>query len=122
MVIEKRKSKRLHLLVREKLDTLTRISIIIMSLFHQYTVISLIISIFPDHKWLIWKFKAVPNGYWKKRKSKRLHLLVREKVRYNTMEDWYKVSSADFYNNYGSSLLNVYFSINKNNEERVSRL
>ena len=51
----------------------------------------MIITVFPDHNWLIWKFNIVPNGHYKKRKSKDYLIWLGKKLGYTTGKIWYKV-------------------------------
>ena len=79
------------------------------SLFHDYTIIKLVTSIYPNHNWLIWKFKVVPN--WKKKKFQKEYMeWLGKELGYTTMEHWYKITINDINQNYGSGLLSNYYN------------
>ena len=73
--------------------------------------IELVTSMYPEHNWIIWKFKYVTNNYWqnKENHTKYIEWLGKE-LGYTTMEDWYKISQKDLKNNYGGGLLNKYYN------------
>jgi hypothetical protein len=65
-----------------------------------------VMSAFPSHKWLIWKFSSVPNGFWKNRENQLAYTTyLGEILGYKSMDDWYNVRRVDFQNNCGASLL-----------------
>ena len=52
-----------------------------------------LLSIYPDHDWMLWKFKQVPNGYWDNLDIKEICRIMDwlgEHLHVKTMEDWYK--------------------------------
>ena len=54
----------------------------------------MITSIFPDYKWLPWKFNQIPKGYWNDESNIKEYMnWLSEKLNIKTMEDWYKVST-----------------------------
>ena len=60
---------------------------------YNHSHIKLITSLFPDYNWLPWKFKNIPNGYWKDLNNQRKFLeQVAIEVGIKNLDDWYNVS------------------------------
>ena len=69
----------------------------------------LIIHMYPEYEWLFWRFGHAPSGLWDSRENQLQYMTwLGEHLGYSTMNDWYKITRNDFYNNYGSSLLSKY--------------
>lgn len=50
-------------------------------------------SIYPEHYWVIWKFKNAPKGFWFNEKNiKQFMEYVAQRLQFTTMEDWYNLS------------------------------
>ena len=50
-------------------------------------------SVYPNYKWLPWKFKQTPNGFWKDINNVKEYMnWLSEILDIKTMEDWYKVT------------------------------
>lgn len=49
--------------------------------------------VFPDHRWLPWRFKKVPNGFWQDATNRKdfVEWLGKE-LKFERMEDWYSVT------------------------------
>jgi hypothetical protein len=63
-------------------------------------------EMFPKHNWLEWKFKQVPNGFWKEKENVLRYLKWFEKqVGIRTKEDWYSMTISDINREYGGGLL-----------------
>tara|TARA_B100001996_G_scaffold27295_1_gene20949 strand:+ start:141 stop:2144 length:2004 start_codon:yes stop_codon:yes gene_type:complete len=66
-----------------------------------------VIELFPDYKWIPWKFNTVPNGFWKNRENRKKYMVwLGEILEYKKPEDWYQITAKHFEDNYGVSLLN----------------
>ena len=82
----------------------------LLACYYNNSPIKLVTSIYPNYNWVIWKFIMVPLGYWKydiKHRKEYMDWLGKE-LGYTTMDDWYKISKKDIYNNYGRGLTCYY--------------
>ena len=53
----------------------------------------LISSVYPEHKWLLWKFSRVPSGFWEKSENQRNFLEnLASELQIKNIEDWYNVT------------------------------
>jgi hypothetical protein len=53
-------------------------------------------TIYPEHKWEMWKFKQSPKHYWDDIKNQRIFFdSVAKKLGIEKMEDWYTVKNRD---------------------------
>ena len=74
-------------------------------------IYGLIKSIYPDYNWLPWKFNKMSNNSWKDPDLQKDYMnWLGKELGYTTMDDWYKISSKDIKNNYGSGLLSTYYN------------
>src|SRR5258708_7454890 len=65
-------------------------------------------SVYPEHNWILWKFKGVPPGYWGKAGSHKLFFdWLYKALGYKCMDDWYNVTKEDITKNGGGGLLTV---------------
>lgn len=65
-----------------------------------------VVDCFPDYEWLPWKFKAAPNGFWKKPANRIDYMKwLGTQLGYQKWEDWYSITKYAFEGNFGSSLL-----------------
>jgi len=65
-----------------------------------------VIELFPDYKWIPWKFNTAPNGFWKNRENRKKYMVwLGEILEYKKPEDWYQITAKHFEDNYGVSLL-----------------
>lgn len=68
--------------------------------------IRLLKHIFPDHDWKEFLFSSSPKGWWDDDANWRQYLdWLKEKLGFDSMEDWYIVTTDDFSRHKGSSLL-----------------
>jgi hypothetical protein len=59
---------------------------------------------YPENDWLEFRFSSAPKGYWDSPDSLvRYMYWLGEVLEFNNMEDWYKVTQADFANNHGNA-------------------
>lgn len=57
--------------------------------------INLLMQMFPDYKWLPWRFNNVPINYWRSAENQRKYMdWLGEKLGFNSIEDWYSISQA----------------------------
>ena len=64
--------------------------------FSQHSISEIVQSTYPEHDWLIWKFRRVPNGFWNDKKNQRNCLdWIGKQLGIKDMEDWYKMSARD---------------------------
>ena len=76
---------------------------------YENSYINCIISVFPDYKWLEWKFNIAPQKFWNNKENHKRYLLwLGKELGCTTMEDWYKISQQDFINNYGTTVIHFY--------------
>jgi very-short-patch-repair endonuclease len=59
----------------------------------KYGIINLTKNIYPEYKWLPWKFIQVSSGFWDNLVNQREYMdwLFKE-LKYETMEDWYNLT------------------------------
>lgn len=80
----------------------------ILSIYNS-SPIQLLQNLLPTYEWKFWLFKNKPNRCWESKENILQYLdWLKEKLNYTSMEDWYKVSTKDFENNYGEGLLSRY--------------
>ena len=61
--------------------------------YYKNSHINLIKSVYPDYKWLPWKFNHVPRGYWKDENNIKEYMnWLSQKLNIKSMEDWYNVT------------------------------
>jgi hypothetical protein len=69
----------------------------------------LLISVFPDHNWVLFKFQSVPMGFWMKENNCRGYLdWLGEQLGFQSREDWYNISTKDICDRGGHRLLAKY--------------
>jgi len=63
----------------------------------------------PRYRWQEWRFVSVPKGFWEELVNRRRYLdWLGKHLGFRRHEDWYTITSSDFTQWYGGSLLNVY--------------
>jgi hypothetical protein len=66
---------------------------------------------YPDHKWKTWKFKFVPDGYWRNIKNCREFLEgIAPDVGVKDIDDWYQVTIEDVSNAGGTTMIHSVYS------------
>ena len=69
----------------------------------------LVLRLYPQYKWIVWKFKTVGNGVWKNEKYLKEYMLeLQKELNFNTPEAWYYVTREDFVNFYGNTPITKY--------------
>eukprot|EP00028_Trichosphaerium_sp_Am-I-7-wt_P003245 CAMPEP_0168521968 /NCGR_PEP_ID=MMETSP0405-20121227/8998_1 /TAXON_ID=498012 /ORGANISM="Trichosphaerium sp, Strain Am-I-7 wt" /LENGTH=334 /DNA_ID=CAMNT_0008543341 /DNA_START=344 /DNA_END=1348 /DNA_ORIENTATION=+ len=66
-------------------------------------------SIFPEIKWIEWKFKHAPLGYWQNMENQRNKMdFASQELNYKTVDDWERVNRRSLIKHVGLGLLNEY--------------
>lgn len=69
----------------------------------------LVQAIYPEHSWVLWRFDAVPQGYWEKKGNQREFLdRLGKELGFTTKEDWYRINLANIVGHGGRGLLAHY--------------
>ena len=67
-------------------------------------------AVYPEHKWMIWRFKVVSPNFWENLENQRDFFdWMALKCGFKTMDDWYNVTIEEVNEHGGSRLLNHYF-------------
>jgi hypothetical protein len=77
-------------------------------LLHHYndSMYQALTSIYPEYKWLPWRFRACPRGYWNDINNQRMFMdHVATVLNIQKPEDWYSVTSLDLVKQGGSTLV-----------------
>jgi hypothetical protein len=71
----------------------------------------LLYSLYPEYKFILYKFKIAPHKYWMNKENiiNYLNDLYNYK-KFTNIEDWYKITRNDFVEYYGNGLLDRYGS------------
>jgi hypothetical protein len=73
------------------------------------TVSAAIMSYLPNYDWKEWMFDRTPKGFWDMRTNRRRYMTwLGKKLRLKCMNDWYRVTGADFNANHGNQFLKLY--------------
>eukprot|EP01122_Echinamoeba_exundans_P010018 TRINITY_DN3635_c0_g2_i1.p1 TRINITY_DN3635_c0_g2~~TRINITY_DN3635_c0_g2_i1.p1 ORF type:complete len:330 (-),score=43.15 TRINITY_DN3635_c0_g2_i1:802-1791(-) len=70
---------------------------------HFTSISRALVSIYPEHKWELWRFSPAPHGFWRSQSQKadnsalksRVMTHLAPKLRIQSLEDWYRVSGKD---------------------------
>lgn len=75
------------------------------------SVLAAMMDLFPDFDWKPWLFGGAPNGFWKSRENRvRFMDWLGAELGFQSVEDWYSVTGADFFQHHGGGLLNNQFN------------
>lgn len=81
-----------------------------LSSFYDFSPSKILENVYPQHKWLSWRFHSVPNSYWEGVDNQRSFFKwMGSQMGYTKMEDWYNVTQEDFHK-YGAGRLFVRYS------------
>jgi very-short-patch-repair endonuclease len=71
---------------------------------------SLILStLYPEVKWIPWKFKQVPKDFWNNTNNHKLYIeWLYKELNFNCMEDWYTVSMETFDKYFGNGIVRIH--------------
>ncbi len=54
----------------------------------------LLATVYPDYKWLPWKFSVTPHHFWENKENhKKFVEWAKDELGVTKMEDWYKISA-----------------------------
>jgi len=68
-------------------------------------------AVFPEYKWLEWKFIVSPLHFWENVKNHKIYAIwLGKELRYKKMEDWYGITCKLIFNNYGNGVLTNYYN------------
>jgi hypothetical protein len=75
-----------------------------------------LVSIYPDHKWDLWRFSPAPHGFWSSQVQKGDYAALKSmvcthlgpKLRIESMEDWYRVSGKDIRQHGVAHIISMY--------------
>jgi very-short-patch-repair endonuclease len=74
-----------------------------------YFVKTLVKIIYPEYKWLDWKFKSTIKGFWQKIDNQKLYAdWLGKELGYTKLEDWYVVTQKIIIDNHGRRLIKIY--------------
>jgi len=78
--------------------------------FHSNSLSLALFSLYPEHKWKLWRFGRVPRGFWQKSQHRTEFFdgLAIE-LGLKTWEDWYPVRIVDIERSGGSGLLKSFY-------------
>eukprot|EP01114_Cavostelium_apophysatum_P022095 TRINITY_DN7884_c0_g1_i1.p1 TRINITY_DN7884_c0_g1~~TRINITY_DN7884_c0_g1_i1.p1 ORF type:complete len:873 (-),score=176.06 TRINITY_DN7884_c0_g1_i1:3235-5853(-) len=69
---------------------------------------TVVANVFPEHRWLQWKFAAVAEHFWEDHANQRSYFhLLSEVLNYQEFDDWYSIRASDITSNGGSTLLKL---------------
>jgi len=69
-------------------------------------LIKMLLKLFNEHNWLIFKFKPVPKGWWDEKDNILTYMnWLGKQLNYTQHNDWYKIKASDFNKNFGGTLL-----------------
>jgi hypothetical protein len=79
--------------------------------YYHHGIKDLVKDLYPEYEWFPWKFKLVPHRFWDDILNQKWYIrwLFKE-LNYTSIEDWYQIMVTDFLNNYGSSLITIYYN------------
>jgi len=64
---------------------------------------SIIRKTYPQHKWLNWKFKNLPHGYWMNLDNQREFCdWLRSELKWDSLAGWYTATASDIIEHGGS--------------------
>lgn len=74
---------------------------------YQESVFLMLQTLYPDYKWLAWKFVQVPTSFsWKKQENVRLYCdWLYSELGYNSIDDWYNLTQDEIKANSGAGLV-----------------
>lgn len=74
------------------------------------SVLSAMLDFMPEYDWKPWLFGGAPNGYWNNRENRcRFMDWLGEQLGFESVDDWYSATGADFFQHHGGGLLNNQF-------------
>lgn len=66
-------------------------------------------TVYPEHKWLPWRFNSISHGFWEKVDNQRIYLdWLFSQLGYSNMDDWYQLTQEHVMKHGGTRLLSFY--------------
>jgi very-short-patch-repair endonuclease len=81
-------------------------------LLHKYNSshINLLKAVFPEYKWLEWKFGMTSLSFWQDINNRKEYAeWLGKEQKYEKMEDWYNITQNIINDNFGGGLLAIYY-------------
>lgn len=62
-----------------------------------------LVTVYPEHDWMVWRFHRMPDGYWdtvmkEKLEQQRIVDWLNVKLSIQSLDEWYRVSMAEIQN------------------------
>lgn len=74
--------------------------------FYGYSIGKALMTLYPEHKWRLWRFGWVPNGFWGETKNQREFFdFAAIQLNIKTLSEWYKIPKSEIERLGGSGLL-----------------
>jgi hypothetical protein len=74
--------------------------------YYRGCVLTALREFMPHVQWKPWKFRCVPQGFWKARENRISYMdWLGKELKFKTPEDWYRVTPEDFERHRGATLL-----------------
>lgn len=78
--------------------------------YYEDSPLQFVQAVFPHYNLFPWKFSQVPHKYWEELDNKRDYInWLGEKLKYTTMEHWYKITIDIMIKNCGYTLIRKYY-------------
>eukprot|EP01125_Pyxidicula_operculata_P016847 TRINITY_DN5836_c0_g1_i5.p1 TRINITY_DN5836_c0_g1~~TRINITY_DN5836_c0_g1_i5.p1 ORF type:complete len:209 (-),score=23.97 TRINITY_DN5836_c0_g1_i5:502-1128(-) len=73
---------------------------------HNFSLLSLLQTVYPNEEWLPWKFKRAPHNFWNSIDNQKDYIRwLEKKLGITSLDMWYNVTKNQISQNYGASLL-----------------
>jgi len=78
--------------------------------FYGRCIVKALVTLFPEHGWLEWKFRRVPEGFWLENLNRRRYFeWLAEQWNFQSHEDWYRVRLKHIWRQRGLTIMHVAF-------------
>jgi hypothetical protein len=65
-----------------------------------------LMTVYPSHQWLVWKFERVPTNWWASAENQREYMdWLGTRLGVGEMVGWYRISQDDFEDNHGTTYI-----------------
>lgn len=82
---------------------------VLLSKFYSNSPLEILKKIYPQFKWLGWKFSSAPNNFWDNIENvKEYGYWLGKELGYTKLDDWYKINTIVIKNMYGGGILTYY--------------
>lgn len=84
---------------------------IILDRYYSGSLIRALSAMYPNHRWLVWKFAQVPRGFWDNLHNQRAFFeWLGEEIGIKKLDDWHNVKVDTVYRHGGAPLLVKYYA------------